>query len=248
MRRLAASVGLAGVVFALIEAPERGWRDGAVWGAALAGVGGLLLFAVVEATSRAPMLPLALLRIRNFAGANVLTLLLYAALGGGLCYLPLNLIQVQSFGASAAGAALLPFVFIMLVLSRWAGRSVDRFGPKRPLMIGAAVAPIGFAALAVPGIGASFWLTCVPALCVLGLGMAITVAPLTTTVMNAVGPELAGVASGVNNAVSRAAGLLAIAVFGAVMAREPGSEAFVAGFREVMLMCAALAVLGSLSA
>jgi EmrB/QacA subfamily drug resistance transporter len=245
---LTASLGLAGVVFALIEAPARGWRDASVWGAALLGIGSLLLFVAVEAKSRAPMLPIALLRIRNFAGANVLTLLLYAALGGGLFYVPLNLIQIQGFGASAAGAALLPFIVIMFALSRWAGKLVDRFGPKRPLMIGPAVAAIGFAGFAATGIGGDYWLTFFPALCVLGLGMAITVAPLTTTVMNSVGPDMAGVASGVNNAVSRAAGLLAIAVFGAVMAQRPGAEGFIAGFRSVMLLCAALAALSSLSA
>jgi MFS family permease len=245
---LTASLGLAGTVFALIEAPARGWRDGWVGAAALLGVGSLLLFVAVEAKSRAPMLPLALLRIRNFAGANVLTLLLYAALGGGLFYVPLKLIQVHGFGASAAGAALLPFIVIMFALSGWAGTLVDRFGPKRPLIVGPAVAAIGFSAFAATGIAGSYWLTFFPALCLLGLGMAITVAPLTTTVMNSVGPDLAGVASGVNNAVSRAAGLLAIAVFGAVMARGPGTEAFVAGFRDVMLICAALAALSSVSA
>ena len=245
---LTASIGLAGVVFALIEAPSRGWRDSLVWGAALVGLAGLALFVVVEAKSRSPMLPLALLRIRNFAGANMLTLLLYAALGGGLFYVPLNLIQVQGFGASAAGAALLPFILIVFALSRWAGTLVDRFGPKRPLVIGPAVAAIAFGGLAATGADSGFWIGFFPALCVLGLGMAITVAPLTTTVMNSVGPDLAGLASGVNNAVSRAAGLLAIAAFAVLMAGGSDTQAFVAGFRNVMLVCAVLALLSSLCA
>jgi MFS family permease len=163
------------------------------------------------------MLPLALFRSRNFAGANLLTFLLYAALSGTLFFLPLNLIQVQHYSATAAGAAFLPFVLIMFLLSRWAGGLVERYGPKIPLIIGPLIAALGFALFMLPGLNAGYWQNFFPAVVVLGIGMTVTVAPLTTTVMNSVKENRAGIASGVNNAVSRGAGLLAIAVLGIIM-------------------------------
>ncbi|QNK67313.1 MFS transporter [Variovorax sp. PAMC26660] len=240
---LLATAGLGGIVYAFIEAPTQHWSSPAVLAALAIGVVGSAGFIAVERRVRTPMLPLSLLRIGNFGGANLLTLLLYAALGGGLYFFPLNMIQVQGYSATVAGAALLPFIFIMFALSGWAGQLVDRFGPRMPLVIGPAIAAVGFVLFAVPGVGASYWTGFLPAVVVLGFGMTVTVAPLTTTVMNAVGPEMAGVASGVNNAVSRAAAVLAIAVFGAVMAwafdaalahnlREMGASAQVSAFLE----------------
>ena len=217
-------VGLGSLVSGLILASEAGWRDRQVacllWLAAPA----LALFIVHERRHPAPLLALHLFRSRDFSGANLLTLLLYAALGGSLYFLPLNLIQVQDYTAFEAGAALLPFVLTMSVLSGWAGTLVDRHGSRRPLVFGPAIAALGFGLLALPATDGSYWLTFFPALLVLGVGMAITVAPLTTTVMNALEPGLAGAASGVNNAVSRLAVLLAIALFGIAMSAAFNAE------------------------
>jgi EmrB/QacA subfamily drug resistance transporter len=212
-----AVVGLGGVVYGLVESGRRGWADPLVSAALIGGAVALAGFVAIEARARAPLMPLGLFRSRAFAGANLLTLFLYAALGGLLFLLPYRLILAEGYSAFAAGASLLPFVVTLTLLSRFAGRLGARYGARIPLTSGPCIAALGFVLFALPAAGGgSYWATFFPAALTLGVGMAVTVAPLTDAVMGAVPERHAGVASGINNTVSRAASLLAVAVLGAV--------------------------------
>jgi EmrB/QacA subfamily drug resistance transporter len=208
-------LALAGVAFGLISAPARGWSDAAVLLTLLIGLLFLAAFIWEEARSQNPMLPLGLFRSRTFSAVNLLTLLLYAALSAAFFFLPFALIQVGGFSAERAGAAFVPLTLIMALLSRWSGGLLDRFGAKWPLVIGPTIAALGFGLLALPINGGSYWEFLVP-ITILGFGMAVSVAPLTTVVISAVPAHQTGVAAGINNAVASVASLFGIALLGAL--------------------------------
>ena len=215
---LLATVGLGGIVWALLEAPSSGGLTSArTLGPLLGGVVALAVFVVVEARVSQPMVPLGLFRSRAFTGANLVTALLYAALGACLFFVPFNLIEVQRYAPVAAGAALLPLVVSVSLLSRWSGTLVARTGPRLPMVCGSTLAALGFALLALPGNGGSYWSTFFPGITALGIGMGVTVTPLTATAMSAAGSQHAGLASGINNAIARTASLLAVAALGVLL-------------------------------
>ncbi len=213
-------LGLAGLTYGFISAPALGFGDPRIFGPLAVGVFALAGFAATERHSPNPMMPLRLFHSHTFSGANLLTLFLYGALGAGMFFLALDLVQLQGYSQTLAGLSFTPFAILLALMSRWAGGLTDRYGPRLPLIVGPALAGVGFFLLGLVGLTdgpADYWRTFLPGVLGLGLGMGVTVAPLTTAVMGSVATSRSGTASGVNNAVARTAGLLAIAILGSVV-------------------------------
>jgi EmrB/QacA subfamily drug resistance transporter len=240
-----ATLGLAGLTYGLIEGPSRG-RTG--W--LIAAVGALLFtaFLVVEARRRAPMLPLSLFRSPQFSGANATTLAVYFALNGALFLLVLSLQRAVGYSALAAGAALAPLTLEMLVLSPWAGRATGRYGHRVFMTVGPLLAAGGLLLLARVRQDGSYLTEVLPGVLMLGLGLSATVAPLTDAVLRAAPVRQAGIASGMNNAVARLAGLLAVALLpllaGIANAGGAHPEALLEGLHRAMVICAVTCALG----
>jgi EmrB/QacA subfamily drug resistance transporter len=239
-----ATLGLALLVYGMI-AMDAGRITASALAAVAVGLAVLVIFVFYERRAPDPMVRPELFASRTFRVTNVYTFFLYAALGGAMYFVPFVLINVHHYSPSAAGASLLPFIFIMVVLSRWSGGLVAWIGARTPLILGSILAALGFLAYALPGTGGSYWTTFFPAATLLGLGGVLFVAPLTTAVMNAVPVEHAGIASGINNAVARTAGLIGLAALGIIVTAAPS---YIAGFRGAMIASAGLSLVAGVIA
>ena len=238
------TLGLAGVVAALIEGPGRGFGDPLILAIGVGGMAFLVLFVLAERRTHCPLLPLGIFRSRQFSGANLVTLCLYAALGGVFFLLMVELQSVLGYGALKAGASLLPINGLMLVLSPAAGRFGERHGPRIPMAAGALVAGAGALLLTRIHPGTSYLGAVLPAVLVFGLGLSFFVAPLTSAVLGAVDSRQAGIASAINNAAARVAGLVATALLPALAGLggvlDLGGARFEAGFPVAMMICSGL--------
>jgi EmrB/QacA subfamily drug resistance transporter len=249
---LAGVVFLSGITFAFIQAPALGWTSPVVLAMAVAGVAGLVAFLVREYRASMPMLPLGIFANRQFAATNAVTFIVYAALTGATFLLPVELQVVSGYSPLESGIALLPLTIIMLVLSARSGALASRIGPRLQMSVGPIVVGVGLGMLVLATHGSSYWVYVLPAVLVFGLGLATTVAPLTSTAMNSAPPEHSGIASAVNNDVARFGGLLAVAVLPA-LAGITGSaylhpDALAAGFRTAVLISGGLCIVGGLLA
>jgi EmrB/QacA subfamily drug resistance transporter len=249
---LAAVVFLTGITFAFIEAPTLGWSSPSVIAMTAAGVAGLAAFLIREHTAASPMMPLSIFADRQFAATNAVTFLVYAALTGATFLLPVMLQVVSGYSPLASGLALLPLTIIMLALSARSGQLASRIGPRLQMSVGPIVVGVGLALLTFATSGTSYWVYVLPAVLVFGLGLAITVAPLTATAMSSAPPEHSGIASAVNNDVARFGGLLAVAVLPALAGITGTSylhpDALAAGFRTAVLISGALCAAGGVLA
>jgi EmrB/QacA subfamily drug resistance transporter len=239
------TAGLGLVVAGFIEQPRLGWGDPLIIGAFLGGLACLGAFVAYELRTPMPMLPLRLFRLRNFSVTNVETLSVYGGLSGLSTFLTLYLIEFAGYSALHAGLSLLPITLVMFFLSPRMGRLSMRYGPRLFMSLGPIVAGVAVLAYTRLPQHVDYWVDILPALLVFSLGLSLTVAPLTTTVLADAGPGDAGVASGVNNAVARIAGLLAIAILG-ILAAGGGDHLTVDGFHATMGAVAGLLICGGL--
>jgi hypothetical protein len=242
------TLGLAGVVAALIEGPTLGFSSVGVASFGLGGLALLIAFPFVERRQPDPLIPLGLFASRQFTAANVVTLLVYAALGGALFFIVIELQTVMNYSALGAGAAFIPATILMFFLSSRAGKLAQRIGPRIPMTVGPIVAALGLLMLTGMGPGAAYATKVLPGVIVFGLGLSLTVAPLTAAVLAVADPQHLGVASGLNNSVARIAGLLGVALLpiaaGFAGTNSVGGTAFADGFQRVMWVTAALCAVG----
>jgi len=242
------ALGLAGVIYALTEAGNKGWSAPVVVVTGLAGVIGLVSFVAVEARSPHPILPLDIFRSRQFTAANLVTFVVYGALGGALFLLPIVLQRASGFSPLKAGTAVVPLTIVMLLNSARAGRLAQRIGPRLPMTGGPIIAGAGLLLLTRIGADASYVTDVLPGIVVFAVGMSFTVAPLTATVLAAASERHAGVASAVNNEVARVAGLIAVAALPIAVGITASSYAHPSeltdGFQTAMVVCGLLCMAG----